>query len=136
MNRSHAPLRVLIAKPGLDGHDVGAKLVCRALMEAGLEVIYTGLRQSPAAIARTALQEAVDVIGLSVLSGAHLPLCRKLVAELRRSECRTCCCWWAATSPRRTMRRCASSACRGSSPPGRRLPAWWISFESRCSGER
>jgi methylmalonyl-CoA mutase C-terminal domain/subunit len=83
MNRSSAPIRVLIAKPGLDGHDVGAKLVCRALMDAGMEVIYTGLRQSPAAIARTALQEAVDVVGLSVLSGAHLPLCRKLAAELQ-----------------------------------------------------
>ena len=75
-------IRVLIAKPGLDGHDVGAKLICRALMEAGMEVIYTGLRQSPRAIARTALEEDVDVVGLSVLSGAHLPLCRKLAAEL------------------------------------------------------
>ena len=71
-------IRVLVAKPGLDGHDVGAKLVCRALMEAGMEVIYSGLRQSPEAIAQTALEEAVDVVGLSVLSGAHLPLCRKV----------------------------------------------------------
>ncbi|MBW1811447.1 MAG: cobalamin B12-binding domain-containing protein [Deltaproteobacteria bacterium] len=77
------PLRVLIAKPGLDGHDVGAKLVCRALMEAGMEVIYTGLRQSPAAIAKTALEEGVDAIGLSILSGAHLPLCRKVVDQLK-----------------------------------------------------
>lgn len=79
-------IRVLIAKPGLDGHDVGAKLVCRALMDAGMEVIYTGLRQSPEAIAQTALQEAVDVIGLSILSGAHVPLCEKLRAELDRRE--------------------------------------------------
>ena len=71
-------IRVLIAKPGLDGHDVGAKLVCRALMEAGMEVIYSGLRQSPEAIAQTAVQEAVDVLGLSVLSGAHVPLCKKV----------------------------------------------------------
>ena len=71
-------IRVLIAKPGLDGHDVGAKLVCRALMEAGMEVIYSGLRQSPEAIAQTAVQEAVDVLGLSVLSGAHIPLCKKV----------------------------------------------------------
>ena len=71
-------IRVLIAKPGLDGHDVGAKLVCRALMEAGMEVIYTGLRQSPEAIAQAAVQEAVDVLGLSVLSGAHIPLCEKV----------------------------------------------------------
>ena len=76
-------IRVLIAKPGLDGHDVGAKLVCRALMDAGMEVIYTGLRQSPEAIAAAALQEGVDVVGLSVLSGAHLPLCRKVGDALR-----------------------------------------------------
>ena len=76
------PIRVLIAKPGLDGHDVGAKLICRALMEAGMEVIYTGLRQSPQAIAKTALQEGVDVLGLSILSGAHLPLCKKCKEEL------------------------------------------------------
>jgi methylmalonyl-CoA mutase C-terminal domain/subunit len=76
------PIRVLIAKPGLDGHDVGAKLVSRALMRAGMEVIYTGLRRSHAEIAQTALEEDVDVIGLSILSGAHLPLCEKLVAAL------------------------------------------------------
>ena len=75
-------IRVLVAKPGLDGHDVGAKLVCRALMSAGMEVIYTGLRQSPAAIARAAAQEAVDVVGLSILSGAHLPLCAKVGQSL------------------------------------------------------
>jgi methylmalonyl-CoA mutase, C-terminal domain len=78
-------IRVLIAKPGLDGHDVGAKVVCRALMEAGMEVLYSGLRQSPAAIAATARDEAVDVVGLSVLSGAHLPLCRKVGEELRKA---------------------------------------------------
>jgi len=77
------PIRVLIAKPGLDGHDVGAKLVCRALRDAGMEVIYTGLRQSPEAIARAAVQEDVDAVGLSVLSGAHMPLTEKVLAELR-----------------------------------------------------
>jgi len=75
-------IRVLIAKPGLDGHDTGAKLVCRALMDAGMEVIYGGLRQSPEAIARTALEEDVDVVGLSILSGAHLALTRKVRAAL------------------------------------------------------
>ncbi len=74
--------RVLIAKPGLDGHDVGAKLVCRALVEAGMDVIYTGLRQSPQAIAKAAQQEDVDVVGLSVLSGAHLGICKRVRAEL------------------------------------------------------
>jgi len=76
------PIRVLMAKPGLDGHDVGAKLVCRALMDAGMEVIYTGLRQSPELIAQVALDEGVDVLGLSILSGAHLPLCRQVAAHL------------------------------------------------------
>jgi len=76
-------IRVLVAKPGLDGHDVGAKLVCRALMDAGMEVVYTGLRQSPEAIARAALQEHVDVVGLSILSGAHVPLCRKVHERLK-----------------------------------------------------
>ena len=79
-----APIRVLIAKPGLDGHDVGAKLVCRALMDAGMEVIYTGLRQSPESIAAQAEEEDVDVIGLSVLSGAHLPLAEAVQQELER----------------------------------------------------
>ncbi|MBN2489904.1 MAG: cobalamin-dependent protein [Planctomycetes bacterium] len=78
-------IKVLIAKPGLDGHDVGAKVVVRALMDAGFEVIYTGLRKSPAEIAAVARDEDVDVIGLSVLSGSHLPICRKFAA-LRREH--------------------------------------------------
>lgn len=77
------PIRVLIAKPGLDGHDVGAKLVCRSLMAAGMEVVYTGLRQAPRAIVKAALEEDVDVVGLSVLSGAHVPLCEKVAAEMK-----------------------------------------------------
>ena len=80
------PIRVLIAKPGLDGHDVGAKLVCRALMDAGMEVVYTGLRQSPRAIANAALQESADVVGLSILSGAHIPLCRKVGEQLKAKK--------------------------------------------------
>jgi methylmalonyl-CoA mutase C-terminal domain/subunit len=71
-------LRVLIAKPGLDGHDRGAKVVARALRDAGMEVIYTGLRQSPEQIVAAAAQEDVDAIGLSILSGAHLPICRRV----------------------------------------------------------
>jgi methylmalonyl-CoA mutase C-terminal domain/subunit len=81
--RLHRRPRVLIAKPGLDGHDRGAKVVARALRDAGMEVIYTGLRQTPEQIAAAALQEDVDVIGLSILSGAHLPICQKLVELLR-----------------------------------------------------
>ena len=76
-------IRVLLAKPGLDGHDVGAKIVVRALMEAGYEVIYTGLRKSPEQIARTAADEDVDVLGLSILSGSHVPICRRLKALLQ-----------------------------------------------------
>ena len=76
------PIRVLIAKPGLDGHDVGAKVMCRALTDAGMEVTYTGLRQSPQAIASRAQEGQVEVLGLSVLSGAHIPLCEQLRDEL------------------------------------------------------
>jgi methylmalonyl-CoA mutase C-terminal domain/subunit len=76
-------IRVLIAKPGLDGHDRGAKVVARALRDAGMEVIYTGLRQSPEMIAEAALQEDVNVIGLSILSGAHLVLVPRVVELVR-----------------------------------------------------
>ncbi len=72
----------MIAKPGLDGHDRGAKVVARALRDAGMEVIYTGLRQSPEQIVAAAAQEDADVIGLSILSGAHLPICRRVVELL------------------------------------------------------
>ena len=75
-------IRVLIAKPGLDGHDRGAKVLCLALRDAGMEVIYTGLHKTPAEIAETALQEAVDVVGLSIMSGAHLVLTRKVLEEM------------------------------------------------------
>ncbi len=76
-------IRVLIAKPGLDGHDRGAKIIARALRDAGMEVIYTGLRQTPEMIASAAAQEDVDVIGLSILSGAHNTLCPRLMELLR-----------------------------------------------------
>jgi methylmalonyl-CoA mutase C-terminal domain/subunit len=76
-------VRVLIAKPGLDGHDRGAKVVARALRDAGMEVVYTGLRQSPEQIVAAAAQEDVDIVGLSILSGAHLPICRRVVELLR-----------------------------------------------------
>ncbi|MDD4658949.1 MAG: cobalamin B12-binding domain-containing protein [Eubacteriales bacterium] len=78
-----APIRVLMAKPGLDGHDRGAKVVSRALRDAGMEVIYTGLRQSPEQIVQAAIQEDVDIIGLSCLSGAHNSLFPKVVELLK-----------------------------------------------------
>ena len=77
-------VRVLIAKPGLDGHDRGAKVVSLALKEAGMEVIYTGLHQTVPSIVNQAIQEDVDVIGLSIMSGAHIPICRKLMEELKK----------------------------------------------------
>jgi methylmalonyl-CoA mutase C-terminal domain/subunit len=80
---SERKIRVLVAKPGLDGHDRGAKVVARALRDAGMEVIYTGLRQTPEMIAEAALQEDVDVIGLSILSGAHMALVPRLVDLLK-----------------------------------------------------
>src|SRR5690349_15159287 len=76
-------IRVLIAKPGLDGHDRGAKIIARALRDAGMEVIYTGLHQTPEMIAEAALQEDVDAVGLSILSGAHMALFPRIVEEMR-----------------------------------------------------
>ena len=81
-----APIRVLIAKPGLDGHDRGAKVVARALRDAGFEVIYAGLRQTPEEIVRAALEEDVDLIGLSILSGAHMALFPKVLALLKKEK--------------------------------------------------
>ncbi len=78
-----APIRVLIAKPGLDGHDRGAKVVARALRDAGMEVIYAGLRQTPAEIVRAAIEEDVDLVGLSILSGAHMELIPRVLKGLR-----------------------------------------------------
>ena len=83
------PIRVLVAKPGLDGHDRGAKIVATALRDAGMEVIYTGLHQTPEMIARAAVQEDVDVVGLSILSGAHMtliPRVRALLEEAGRAD--------------------------------------------------
>jgi isobutyryl-CoA mutase small subunit len=79
-------IRVLIAKPGLDGHDRGAKVVARALRDAGMEVVYTGLRQSPEQIVAAAAQEDVDAIGLSILSGAHLPICQRVIELLKERK--------------------------------------------------
>jgi methylmalonyl-CoA mutase C-terminal domain/subunit len=78
-------IKVLIAKPGLDGHDRGAKITALALRDAGMEVIYTGLHQTVEQIVRAAVQEAVDVVGLSIMSGAHIPICRKLL-DLMKAE--------------------------------------------------
>ncbi len=86
MTEIERKIRVLIAKPGLDGHDRGAKVVARALRDAGFEVIYTGLRQTPEQIAEAALQEDVDVVGLSILSGAHMRLFPEIMKLLKERE--------------------------------------------------
>jgi len=83
-------IRVLVAKPGLDGHDRGAKVIARALRDAGMEVIYTGLRQTPEMIAAAALQEDVDAVGVSILSGAHNTLCPRIVQLLREEGLTDC----------------------------------------------
>jgi methylmalonyl-CoA mutase C-terminal domain/subunit len=85
MNMTAKKIKILIGKPGLDGHDRGAKVTALALRDAGMEVIYTGLHQTVEQIVRTAVQEAVDVIGLSIMSGAHIPICRKLL-EMMNAE--------------------------------------------------
>jgi methylmalonyl-CoA mutase C-terminal domain/subunit len=79
-------IRILVAKPGLDGHDRGAKVVAQALRDAGMEVIYTGLHQTIDQITQTAVQEGVDVIGLSIMSGAHLPICEKLMQQMKKKK--------------------------------------------------
>jgi methylmalonyl-CoA mutase C-terminal domain/subunit len=83
---SAPPIRILVAKPGLDGHDRGAKVIARALRDAGFEVIYTGLRQTPEQIANAAVQEDVAVVALSILSGAHMTLVPRVIALLREQE--------------------------------------------------
>jgi len=85
MTQGKPRIRILLAKPGLDGHDVGAKIVVRALMDAGFDVVYTGLKKTPQEIVRRAVQEKVDVLGLSILSGSHLPLCREIADLLAGS---------------------------------------------------
>ncbi len=79
-------IRILVAKPGLDGHDVGAKVVVRALMDAGFDVVYSGLRRTPKQIVETVRESDIDVVGLSILSGSHLPLCRKVRDELKAHD--------------------------------------------------
>lgn len=86
MSQSTRPIRVVIAKPGLDGHDRGAKVIARALRDAGFEVIYTGLHQTPAAIVDAAIQEDADVIGVSILSGAHLTLFAEIMNKLKELD--------------------------------------------------
>ena len=84
--KAEKKIRVLLGKPGLDGHDRGAKVVALALKDAGMEVIYTGLHQTVPSILKQAMQESADVIGLSIMSGAHIPICRRLMGLLKEEQ--------------------------------------------------
>ena len=113
------PIRVLIAKPGLDGHDVGAKIICRALRDAGMEVIYSGLRTAPALIAETAMEEDVDVVGLSILSGAHVPLCEQFRNELENRSMLTEVLWIVGGNiPKRDFEALRALGVKGIFPTG------------------
>jgi methylmalonyl-CoA mutase C-terminal domain/subunit len=112
------PLRVLVAKPGLDGHDRGAKVVARALRDAGMEVIYTGLRQTPEQIAAAAVQEDVDVVGLSILSGAHNVLVPEVIAALTRRGAEGVSVVVGGIIPDRDMPSLTAAGVRAIFPPG------------------
>ena len=112
------PVRVLVAKPGLDGHDRGAKLVARALREAGFEVIYTGIRQRPEAIAAAALQEDVQIVGLSILSGAHVALTQKTADALRAAGADDALLVVGGTIPRRDVPRLQEAGAAAVYPTG------------------
>ena len=130
------PLKVLIAKPGLDGHDRGAKVLARGLRDEGFEVVYTGLRQTPEMVATAALQEDVDVVGLSILSGAHLTLLPRICRLLREQGRLTSWSRLAASSPTRTSPRSRRPAWRPSSGPARASARWPPSCGStRHSGQ-
>lgn len=111
-------IRVVIAKPGLDGHDRGAKVIARALRDAGMEVIYTGLRQTPEQIAAAALQEDADVIGVSILSGAHLHICPRLMELLRENGLEHIVVLVGGIIPDQDIPKLKAMGIRGVFPPG------------------
>jgi methylmalonyl-CoA mutase, C-terminal domain len=112
------PVRVLVAKPGLDGHDRGAKLVARALRDAGFEVIYLGIRQRPEAIAAVAVQEDVQIVGLSILSGAHVALTKKTAEALRAAGANDVLLVVGGTIPRRDVARLEAAGAAAVYPTG------------------
>ena len=116
------PLRVLIAKPGLDGHDRGAKVIARALRDAGMEVIYTGLRQTPEQIAAAAVQEDVDVVGISILSGAHNVLVPEVIAALTRRGAEGVSVVVGGLSPDRDIPGLTGAGVKALGPPGTPTP--------------
>jgi methylmalonyl-CoA mutase C-terminal domain/subunit len=112
------PVRVLVAKPGLDGHDRGAKLVARTLRDAGFEVIYTGIRQRPEVIASVALQEDVQIVGLSILSGAHVALTQKTADALRAAGAEDVLLVVGGTIPKRDVARLEAAGAAAVYPTG------------------
>ena len=125
--------RVLVAKPGLDGHDRGAKVVARALRDAGFEVIYTGIRQRPAEIAAAALQEDVQVVGLSILSGAHVSLSKKVVEALREAGADDILVVVGGTIPSGDVETLKAAGVAAVYPTGTELPALVESIRDLCS---
>ena len=116
-----APIRVLIAKPGLDGHDRGAKVVARALRDSGMEVIYAGLRQTPEEIVRAALDEDVDLIGLSILSGAHMALIPRVLGLLKKNQASSIPVFAGGIIPDEDARRLRAAGVRAIFGPGASL---------------
>jgi methylmalonyl-CoA mutase C-terminal domain/subunit len=129
------PSRILVAKPGLDGHDRGAKVIARALRDAGFEVIYTGIRQTPEMIAEAALQEDVDAIGLSILSGAHLTLFPRVIAELRQRGLDDVIVWAGGIIPAEDITACKSAGIAEIFGPGTSTQET-IAFLRRALDER
>ena len=118
MSEAERPLRILVAKAGLDGHDRGAKIIARAFRDAGFEVIYTGLHQTPEMIAEAAAQEDVDAIGLSILSGAHMTLFPAVVGELRKRDLRDVTLFGGGIIPPEDATELAKEGVRGIFTPG------------------
>ena len=123
-------IKVLVGKPGLDGHDRGAKVIALALRDAGMEVVYTGLHQSIEKIVRTAVQEAVDVIGLSIMSGAHLPICKKLLELMEAEGIREIPVAVGGVIPQQDVARLKQMGIRGFSPAARSLTILLLEFRS------
>jgi methylmalonyl-CoA mutase, C-terminal domain len=132
---SRRPVRVLVAKPGLDGHDRGAKVVAHALRDAGFEVIYSGLKRTPDEIVAAAVQEDVDVIGLSILSGAHLTLARKVLDRLKDAGATDVALVVGGTIPARDAEALAGLGVRRVFPMGTPLPEIVAFFESLDRGD-
>jgi methylmalonyl-CoA mutase C-terminal domain/subunit len=128
-------VRVLVAKPGLDGHDRGAKVVAHALRDAGFEVIYSGLKRTPDEIVAAAVQEDVDVIGLSILSGAHLTLARKVLDRLKDAGATDVALVVGGTIPARDAEALAGLGVRRVFPMGTPLPEIVAFFESLDRGD-